>query len=461
MDGPRARIPVDGMRIATMPERVLRGWLPLAGVLALGSLAPVALGVAAPWAHAAWADSSSDSSGSSDDSGSDDSDDAPGMVPDAPDDDPWPIVNRPAPVVAAPPPPVQAPDEIVVAAVEMDDLRRLEDRGFALLAGGALPERRALLRIPPGLTVAEALAVATSFALPRAVPNTYYRTQAVPAECTGAICVDWAEVGWPPEPAAACPFRPHIGVIDTGVNGAHEMLAAADLTVETIGATGAGPSEARHGTAIVVMFAGDPAGRVPGLVPEARILVMDPFGTTDGEERADVFGLVEAIERLVEAGVEVISMSLAGEANALLEAAVIEAQAAEIPVVAAVGNAGPSAAPLYPAAYPGVVAVTAVDRGGAVYRRAVQGAHVQFAAPGVEVATAASISGIRPQTGTSFAVPFVTTAIAAARAAGHGADPAALLAAGAVDLGAPAHDAVFGWGLVQIPNPCPAESMIR
>ncbi|MCW5714084.1 MAG: S8 family serine peptidase [Bauldia sp.] len=438
-----------------MIDRIRKGLLPYLCAAVMGLAGSVAITIAVPaWnmaeAGGGSSDSSSDSS-SSDSSSSDSSDDS-GSSDDSVDlsssDAPIPAGPR-----AAPPPPAQAPDEIVIGGLDRTALRILEDRGFVLIAGGPLPAPRALLKIPAGLTVPEALAIAAGLSKGSVVPNTYYRTQAVPVDCVGAICLDWAEVGWPPSPPAACLFSPHIG-IDTGVNRDHDMLASADITVETIGATGAAPSEARHGTAIVAMFAGDPAGRVPGLAPAARILVVDPFGTADGEERADVFGLVQALERLIEAGVDVISMSLAGNGNALLEEAVVAAQAAGIPVVAAVGNAGPAAAPLYPAGYPGVVAVTAVDRNGVVYRRAVQGSHVTLSAPGVEVVTAASISGVRPQTGTSFAVPFVTTAVAAALAIGHSADLLAYLGAGATDLGEPGRDPVFGWGLVQIPSPC-------
>ena len=56
-----------------------------------------------------------------------------------------------------------------------------------------------------------------------------------------------------------------------------------------------------------------------------------------------------------------------------------------------------------------------MDRGGRVYRRAGRGAHVDFAAPGVAVWTAAWVRGARPKTGTSFATPFVTAAVVLAQ----------------------------------------------
>ena len=78
--------------------------------------------------------------------------------------------------------------------------------------------------------------------------------------------------------------------------------------------------------------------------------------------------------------------------------------------VAAAGNNGPGAEPSYPAAYPGVIAVTAVDQNLNVYRRATQGAYVDLAAPGVNIWTASLKGSGALKTGTSDAVPFVSAA---------------------------------------------------
>jgi subtilisin family serine protease len=128
-------------------------------------------------------------------------------------------------------------------------------------------------------------------------------------------------------------------------------------------------------------------------------------------------------------------------------------------IVAAAGNGGPKAAPAYPAAYADVIAVTAVDRSKRAYRRAGRGEHIDLAAPGVQVWTAASISGGRPKTGTSFAAPFVTAAVSLLKAANDNASSADILAAlgrSAEDLGEPGKDPVFGWGLINARAACAA-----
>jgi subtilisin family serine protease len=148
-------------------------------------------------------------------------------------------------------------------------------------------------------------------------------------------------------------------------------------------------------------------------------------------------------------------MSLAGPANALLQRAVESAAAADVLMVAAAGNEGPRAGAVYPAAYPSVLAVTGVDRSRRAYRRAGQGEHIDISAPGVDVWTAASVSGARPRTGTSYAAPFVAAAAALWLARNAGARPDAVVASltsTAEDLGDPGKDKVFGWGLLR-PGP--------
>jgi minor extracellular protease Epr len=206
---------------------------------------------------------------------------------------------------------------------------------------------------------------------------------------------------------------------------------------------------------------GDPDSRSPGLLPDFEVIAVDAFHNTGGDERADVFTLTAGMDYLADQNVRVVNMSLAGPPNSVLEQATAALVARGVIVVAAVGNGGPNAEPAYPAAYPGVVGVTAVDSGGDVYRRAGQGEHVDLAAPGVEVWTAASIRGARPKTGTSFAAPFVTAAIASLLAAEPGLtadEVAARLTNSAIDLGDAGRDPVFGHGVVQAARTCLSKS---
>ena len=180
--------------------------------------------------------------------------------------------------------------------------------------------------------------------------------------------------------------------------------------------------------------------------------------TTLGGGPRQVFDLVRHLPA------EEFHVTVAGPDDELMHHAVRELTKAGIVVVAAAGNEGPAAPPSYPAAYEEVIAVTAVDRNLAAYRYANRGAHIDIAAPGVDVWTA--IPGRRegPQTGTSFAVPYVTAVVAVALpGAGLTADGDALAAKRrALDrlrgnvkaLGEEGDDPTFGAGLVQAPASC-------
>jgi subtilisin family serine protease len=248
-----------------------------------------------------------------------------------------------------------------------------------------------------------------------------------------------------------------IGVIDTGINPDHAAFAAARLDVHRLAPDSLDPSRAIHGTAVLSLLIGSADSRSPGLLPAAQVVAVDAFHTDDGDERADVYTLAAGMDFLADRGVRVINMSLAGPPNSVLETATALLVERGVIIVAAVGNGGPKADPSYPAAYPGVIAVTAVDATDKVYRRAGQGPHVDLAAPGVEVWTAASVSGAKPKTGTSFAAPFVTAAVAAALDLKPEIDAGTLiaeLATSARDLGDPGRDDVYGFGLVQARQIC-------
>ena len=165
------------------------------------------------------------------------------------------------------------------------------------------------------------------------------------------------------------------------------------------------------------------------------------------------------MDLLAGSDVSVINFNLTGPPNRLLEAMAQRLTETGIVLVAAAGNAGPHAEPAYPATYPNIIAVTAIDRNRNAYRRAGRGAHIDLAAPGVDVWTAASVRGARTKTGTSFATPFVTAAVALAQIRldldGHDQITEAL-ANNALDLGSAGHDEVYGHGLVQAVGTCPS-----
>jgi len=146
------------------------------------------------------------------------------------------------------------------------------------------------------------------------------------------------------------------------------------------------------------------------------------------------------------------NLSGARLSGAVLAEAVSRVQARGQVVVAAVGNDGPAAPPLFPASYEGVVGVTAIDLARRIYRRAGRGAHVDFSAPGVRVRAASVRGGYASMSGTSFATP-VVAALIALRISGRtpqARGELSRLSRSVLDLGAPGKDEIYGHGLLVI-----------
>jgi subtilisin family serine protease len=290
--------------------------------------------------------------------------------------------------------------------------------------------------------------------------DSYYYTDEGAPGCVGANCEASILVGWTPSQSSRCWASPLIGLIDTRINLEHEALKGQAIELLTGFGGGAKASSPDHGTAIAALLVGRADSNAPGLIPGARLLAADAFYRENGTvDRADVISLVAALEALADRGVRIINLSLSGPPNEVLKKAVEAVQAKGVVLVAAAGNNGAGAEPSYPAAYPGVIAVTAVDRQLNVYQRATRGPYVDLAAPGVGIRTADAKGDDTPKSGTSYAVPFVAAAMALMRESHQEADIRTLqarLEKSAKDLGAPGRDTTFGYGLIQMADLCSA-----
>ena len=237
-----------------------------------------------------------------------------------------------------------------------------------------------------------------------------------------------------------------IGMIDSAVAPEHFSLVDIDVqTADFVNMDGSRPVS--HGTAVASLIARSSANR-------AEVLAASVFFQVPNHQAgASTESLVAALDWLAAEKVDVINMSLSGPSNALLERALAELAKNGPPVVAAVGNNGPSGEPLYPAAYENVIGVTATDRNKKIYRNANRGPHVDFAALGVNVKVADAGGGWRVESGTSMASPVVAVVVAEALQS-HDVNTAALvemLGSNAEDLGRKGFDPVFGYGLVTAP----------
>lgn len=192
-----------------------------------------------------------------------------------------------------------------------------------------------------------------------------------------------------------------IGMIDGGVASSPALAGA---RIEQNGFAGS-PHPTGHGTAVASLLVGN-QGRFHGAAVGASLYVADVYGGNRAAGSASA--IVRALGWLLGHHPKVINISLVGPSNALVQRAIRIVQSRGVQVVAAVGNDGPAAPPQYPASYGGVVAVTGVDARGRALPEAGKAAHLDFAAPGADMAAALPGRGFARVRGTSFAAPLVS-----------------------------------------------------
>ena len=238
-----------------------------------------------------------------------------------------------------------------------------------------------------------------------------------------------------------------IAVIDGGADTEHPELAG--LIVDTFDAIGRGDRVHPHGTSIVGAIAA--RARLRGTAPGAHILVARAFGTQRSSMDGTTTDIVKAIDWAMQRGARVINMSFAGGFDPSVDRRLNLARQRGIILVAAAGNAGPTSPALFPAASPGVIAVTATDEDDRIYRAAVRGSHIAIAAPGVNLMLPALGGDYRMTSGTSFSAAEITGVIALMLERNPGLNREAVrraLISTARDLGSPGIDPLFGAGLV-------------
>ena len=208
-----------------------------------------------------------------------------------------------------------------------------------------------------------------------------------------------------------------VALIDTRVADLSSLIGHVTERVSVTQSGGKG----RHGTAL--------AGLIADVAPAARLLSIEAFADDPSDPDmgiATTLTLARALDAAIDRKADVINLSIAGPRDPLVGRLVRQALSRGIVVVAAAGNDGPDAPPRYPAAYDGVVAVTATDPRDQPYAAGAQGAHVAVAAPGVEVRATVSEGVVGYVTGTSVAAAQVAgvAALLRERAPGLGSGDA-------------------------------------
>ncbi|MEU1087101.1 type VII secretion-associated serine protease mycosin [Streptomyces sp. NPDC005892] len=261
-----------------------------------------------------------------------------------------------------------------------------------------------------------------------------------------------------------------VAVLDTGVDSTHPDLAGGVLPGKDLIGFGAAPGDkawALHGTAMAGIIAGHGNGPgqsdgVLGVAPGAKILpvrvILESADTSRAKARTSRgTALADGIRWAADHGADVINLSLGDDsksahADASEDNAIQYALAKGVSVVASAGNSGEKGdSTSYPAAYPGVIAVAAVDRYGTHASFSTRHWYATVSAPGVDIVVANPDRHYYIEWGTSAAAAFVSGAVALVRAAHPDLAPAqikTLLAKTAGDAPAGGRDDTHGYGIV-------------
>jgi hypothetical protein len=253
-----------------------------------------------------------------------------------------------------------------------------------------------------------------------------------------------------------------VAVVDSGVLGNHEDLAGSVLQgtdfVNPAGGNGWN-DQCFHGTFVGGLIAAH-VGNGLGIAGAASAVKILPVRVLDGEGDGSSANVAAGIVYSVDHGARVINLSLGGTfADPGVHAAVEYAVSKGAVVVAAAGNSGAgsdAAHPspnIYPAAFPEVIAVGAVDSFGQRASFSNIDDYVDVVAPGVSVTSTSngSTHSYAVGDGTSFAAPYASAEVALIEATNPRLDVASVrrvVELTARDLGPAGRDRSYGYGLI-------------
>jgi subtilisin family serine protease len=238
-----------------------------------------------------------------------------------------------------------------------------------------------------------------------------------------------------------------IAVIDSEIDATHPDLEGA--VTQRFDAVGVPEKPHPHGTGMAGAIAAHQ--RLLGIAPGARLLAVHAFSSDAAKAESTTFNILKGIDWSVRQGARIINMSFAGPRDPSIDRALKAAYDKGVVLIAAAGNAGPKSPPLFPAAYPNVIAVTATDVDDKLFAGANRGKYISVAAPGVDILVPAPASSYQLTTGTSVAAAQVSGIVALLLERNPKLAPAdirRILTASAKRLGPGEGDDNFGSGLI-------------
>jgi uncharacterized repeat protein (TIGR02543 family) len=257
-----------------------------------------------------------------------------------------------------------------------------------------------------------------------------------------------------------------IAIIDTGIDTDHpEFIGRISsesynaLTEET--GIQAVEDDQGHGTSVAGVIGANKNNNqgIAGIVQNSQLLIIksnntdDPNTSDDESETYSDTTLVKAIRYATEKGADVINMSLGGPGyNQSVQNAINDAHEAGVIVVAASGNEGDDTLQ-YPASYEQVISVGAVEENMKFATYSTYNSFVDISAPGSLIVVTDLDGEYAWASGTSFAAPQVTGAIALMQSYLPNLTDSQVidrLYLTAMDRGDEGKDDHYGWGIVNV-----------
>jgi Subtilase family len=322
-------------------------------------------------------------------------------------------------------------------------LRRIESRNFPLIGATIglfrITDRRSYETVSREL--------ATDAGIRSVQPNFRYLLQDQGAPQTEGDPAQYAiaKLRLPEAHKLAHGADVRVAVIDSGIDVRHPELAGS--IAETFDAAGSNEGPHVHGTGIAGAIVSH--ARLMGGAPAARILAIRAFVVASGGVQSNSFAILKGLDYAAAHGAQIVNMSFAGPKDALVERGLAGLAAKGIVMVAAAGNAGAKSPPLYPAANPNVIAVSATDAQDHLFAASNRGGHIAVAAPGVDIFLPAPDQKYQITSGTSFSAAYVSALAALMLERNPALTPQelrAILTRTARDLGSPGRDDLFGAG---------------
>jgi hypothetical protein len=236
-----------------------------------------------------------------------------------------------------------------------------------------------------------------------------------------------------------------VAVIDSGIDVKHPELANA--IADSFDALGSKEAPHVHGTGIAGAIVSH--ARLMGSAPAARILAIRAFAVAPNGAESTSYVILRGLDYAAAHGAQIVNMSFAGPKDTLIERAIAATAAKGIVLVAAAGNAGPKSPPLYPAANPNVIAVSATDAQDRLFAASNRGNYIALSAPGVDIFLPAPDEKYQMTSGTSFSAAYISGLAALVLERNPALKPEevrTILTKTARDLGAPGRDDLFGAG---------------